>query len=860
MKCTVQRAPVCNWAHFLRSSIEWDMSTSSVTRSTKPSSAQTHSREQIFDAFRRWGYLQAQLDPLGQYLQPVETADLDFSGLDADEARRYYCGTVGAEFMHIPSAERRNWIAERLETDPLAVDEGSKQRVLELLTRADIFEQVIQSRYLGTKRFSLEGVTALIPFLDEVLHRAAEHGTEKSVMAMSHRGRLNVMVNTFGKSAADIFSKFEDVDPRSILGGGDVKYHVGATGTFRARNGDSVALHLVSNPSHLEAVDPVAMGRAKAKQERYEANGVDHVLPLVIHGDAAFAGQGIWAETMNLALIDGYSVGGTIQVIVNNLIGFTAEPEESNSTRFSSDLAKRLPVPIFHVNAEDADAVVRVAALAVEYRHTFHSDVVIDLIGYRRHGHSEVDDPTITQPLRYERIKNHLPLYEIYAKKIGADTAPLVSALQAEFHDAQKHATTMKKKPVLAQLPDYWSEYKGGPFKAEYEVETGLSRETIHVLSRGLTDYPDGFHIHPKIKKLLEQRAEMGEGKRAFDYGMAEAVAFASLTVNGTPVRLSGQDSQRGTFNQRHSVLIDIENEQPWIPLSHLSKEQAPFDVYNSILSEAGVLGFEYGYSRDYPEALVLWEAQFGDFANGAQIVIDQFISSGEDKWGLLSGLVLLLPHGYEGQGPEHSSARVERYLQLAAHDNMQICQPSTAAQYFHLLRRQALRKWRKPLVVFTPKSMLRHPDAVSPIEDFSAPHFQNVLPETEIENAQRLLLCTGKIGHELRMERRKRGDTSTGIIFVEQLYPWPEAELTAAIVAHPEAKEIVWVQEEPANMGALTFVMPRLRRIAQERPVLSVKRSGAASPATGSAKAHEMEQKTLIDLALGGLAVQAHS
>ena len=821
---------------------------------------QTHSREQIFDAFRRWGYLQAQLDPLGQYLQPVDATELDFSGPDADEARRYYCGTVGAEFMHIPSAERRAWIAERLETDTLAADEASQQRILELLTRADIFEQVIQSRYLGTKRFSLEGVTALIPFLDELLNRAAEFGAQRLVMGMSHRGRLNVMVNTFGKSPSDIFAKFEDVDPRSILGGGDVKYHVGATGSFPTRNGESIGLHLVSNPSHLEAVDPVAIGRAKAKQVRYGADGVNRVLPVIIHGDAAFAGQGIWAETMNLALIDGYSVGGTIQIIVNNLIGFTAEPEESNSTRFSSDLVKRLPVPIFHVNAEDADAVVRVAALAAEYRHTFHTDVVIDLIGYRRHGHSEVDDPTVTQPLRYERIKNHPALFEIYAKKIGADAAPLVKALQAEFSEAQKHAKTMQKKPTLAQLPDYWSAYKGGPLKAEYKVETGLPRETIYALTQGLAAYPENFHIHPKIKKLLEQRAEMGEGKRAFDYGMAEAVAFASLVTSGTPVRLSGQDSQRGTFNQRHSVLIDIENEQHWIPLNHLADEQALFDVYNSILSEAGVLGFEYGYSRDYPEALVLWEAQFGDFANGAQIVIDQFISSGEDKWGLLSGVVLLLPHGYEGQGPEHSSARVERYLQLAARDNMQICQPSTAAQYFHLLRRQALRKWRKPLVVFTPKSMLRHPDAVSAIEEFSKPHFQDVLPETEIKNAQRLLLCTGKIGHELRVERKKRGDQTTGVVFVEQLYPWPEAELTAAIEAHPEAKEIVWVQEEPANMGAHSFVMPRLRRLAENHAVLSVKRSAAASPATGSAKAHELEQKTLIDLALGGLAVHAHA
>jgi 2-oxoglutarate dehydrogenase E1 component len=836
----------------LRDGIDLVMSTTSTA--TRPSNflPETQPREQVFDAFRRWGYLQARLDPLGQYLSPVDVPELSISGDDADEARRYYCSTIGAEFMHIPSQEQRNWIAERLETDALAVDEASRQRTLELLTRADLFEQVIQSRYLGTKRFSLEGVTALIPFLDELLHRSAEHGAQRSVMAMSHRGRLNVMVNTFGKSAADIFAKFEDVDPRSILGGGDVKYHVGATGTFAARNGESIGLHLVSNPSHLEAVDPVAMGRTKAKQVRLGADGVNRVLPVIIHGDAAFAGQGIWAETMNLAGIEGYSVGGTIQIIVNNLIGFTAEPDESNSTRFSSDLAKRLAVPIFHVNGEDADAVVRVAALAAEYRYTFRADVVIDLIGYRRHGHSEVDDPTITQPLRYNLIKNHPPLYEIYANKISADVAPLVKALHAEFSEAQKQATAMRKKPTLVQLPDYWSAYKGGLQRAEYEVETGLPRETVHFLAQGLTAYPESFHIHPKIKKLLEQRSEMGEGKRAFDYGMAEAVAFASLVTAGTPVRLSGQDSQRGTFNQRHSVLIDIENEQKWIPLNHLTKEQAPFDVYNSLLSEAGVLGFEYGYSRDFPETLVLWEAQFGDFANGGQIVIDQFISSGEDKWGLLSGVVLLLPHGYEGQGPEHSSARVERYLQLAGRDNMQICQPSTAAQYFHLLRRQALRKWRKPLVVFTPKSMLRHPDASSPIGEFSKPRFQNVLPEMEIKNAQRLLVCTGKIGHELRVERKKRGDTTTGIVFVEQLYPWPEEELIAALAVHPEAKEIVWVQEEPANMGAHSFVMPRLRRLAPERSVLSVKRSAAASPATGSAKAHEMEQKTLIELALG--------
>ncbi|HEV2273466.1 MAG TPA: 2-oxoglutarate dehydrogenase E1 component, partial [Acidobacteriaceae bacterium] len=549
--------------------------------------------------------------------------------------------------------------------------------------------------------------------------------------------------------------------------------------------------------------------------------------------------------------VPGFSVGGAIQIIVNNLIGFTAEPREESSSRFCSDVAKRLSIPIFHVNAEDPDAVVRVAALAVDYRHTFHTDVVVDLVGYRRHGHSEVDDPTITQPLRYAKIKNHPPLYEIYAKRLGVDPAPRAKEIQADLAAAQKAATRMTKTAALAQLPAYWSPYHGGPYKPEDAVDTGISPERIEEISRGLTSYPASFHIHPKIKKLLEQRAEMGRGERPIDYGMAEALAFGSLLLQGTPVRFSGQDSQRGTFNQRHSVLVDTENEQRYMPLAHLAPDQAPVEIYNSILSEAAVLGYEYGYSRDSPETLVLWEAQFGDFANGAQIIIDQFISSGEDKWGLLNAVVMLLPHGYEGQGPEHSSARMERYLQLAARDNMQICQPSSAAQYFHLLRRQVMRPWRKPMIVFTPKSMLRHPDANSPREAFSMPRFQRVVPETEIREVRRLLICTGKIGHELRMERAKRPSTTTGIVFLDQLYPWPEKELAAEIARHPQAREIVWVQEEPANMGALSFVAPRLRRLVPDRTVLSVKRSAAASPATGSAKAHDLEQKTLISLAL---------
>jgi 2-oxoglutarate dehydrogenase E1 component len=569
-------------------------------------------------------------------------------------------------------------------------------------------------------------------------------------------------------------------------------------------------------------------------------------------GDAAFAGQGIWAETLNLASLHGYNVGGTIQIIVNNLLGFTALPEESNSSRFASDLAKRLPIPIFHVNAEDPDACIRIATLAADYRHTFGSDVVVDLIGYRRHGHSEVDDPTVTQPRRYARIKEHPPLYKLYAERLKIDASAEIASIQNLFLEDQKTATKAEHKPRMHSLPPYWSPFRGGPLAADDNPHTGLDATEIASLTKALTTAPEGFHLHPKVKKLLEQRTEMGEGKKPIDYGMAELLAYASLLKAGTPVRLSGQDSQRGTFNQRHSVFIDIENEIRYSPLGDLAPNQGRWQVYNSLLSEAACLGFEYGFARDYPEALVLWEAQFGDFANGAQIIIDQFLAAGEAKWGLLCGLVMLLPHGYEGQGPEHSSARIERYMQLAAQDNIQIAQPSTAAQFFHLLRRQSMRQWRKPLVVFTPKSMLRHPDAMSSVADLGADQFLNVVPDNAVKNPRRLLVCSGKIGHNLRVERAKRGDMSVGIIFVDQLYPWPETELLAALDQHPGAHEIVWVQEEPANMGAHTFVKPRLARLGRGRLVTSVKRTASASPATGSAKAHEMEEKTLIDMALG--------
>ncbi len=811
---------------------------------------------QTIEAFRRWGYLAANLDPLGR-LPPAGPAELAVGGEEADgeadAARRIYCGTLAVEFMHIPEPERRSWIAERMEAPAPEVD---RRRILAQLVRSEIFEETIQARYIGSKRFSIEGVAALIPFLLTAIDAAAEAGAEQAMIAMSHRGRLNVMSQVIGRSAVEIFAGFEDVDPRSVLGSGDVKYHLGATGTHLSPSGKRVRLHLNSNPSHLEVVSSVAMGRMRAKLTRTGDSSGKKLLPLLLHGDSAFAGQGIAAETLNFAALEGFEVGGALQVVVNNLIGFTTEPKAYSSTRFATDVARRLPVPIFHVNAEDPDAVVRAARLAIDYRYAFGSDVVIDLIGYRRYGHSEVDDPTVTQPQLYRRIKELPQIWKSYAQRIGVS----VEEAQAEAETykqslvaAHEEARGLTKTPILRELPGYWTGFHGGLWGTGVEVDTDLAAADVSRLGQEVTATPDGFHLHPKVEKLLEERRRMSSGERPIDYGMAEALAFASLLERGIPVRLAGQDSRRGTFNHRHAALIDIETEAVHMPLAAIAQAATAgtfFEAYDSMLSEAAAMGFEYGFSRDYPEALVLWEAQFGDFANGAQIVIDQFLAAGEDKWQLLSGLVLLLPHGYEGQGPEHSSARIERYLQLCGEDNMQVCQPSTSAQYFHLLRRQALRKWRKPLVVMTPKSMLRAADAASPVEAFTRPRFEPLLGDSEVTTARRLLLASGKVLHELRAERKRRQITDIAILGLEQIYPFPEAELEAELTRYATAREVLWVQEEPANAGAFSFVDPQLDRIARGRSVRSVKRSASASPATGSAKAHAMEQRTLIQLA----------
>jgi 2-oxoglutarate dehydrogenase E1 component len=822
------------------------------------------SEDATLDTFRRWGYLQADVDPL-ERLEPAPHPELDAFPRDDEAAargRRAYCGPIGLEFMHIPDPERRRFLAELMEGDELPAPDRSA--ILDQLIRAETFEQVLQSRYLGTKRFSLEGVTATLPLLHEMLDVLAENDARQVVLAMSHRGRLNLMHHLVGTSGAAIFAGFEDVSPRSVLGGGDVKYHLGATGVFETRHGKTLRIHLVSNPSHLEAVDPVALGRVRAKQQRlemdHEVSGEDQryaaVVPVILHGDAAFAGQGILAETLNLQSLPGFDVGGALHVIVNNFIGFTTEPYQLYSSRFSSDVAKRLSVPILHVNGEDPDAVVRAGRIAALYRAKYHTDVVIDLIGYRRHGHSEIDDPTITQPRLYRLIEAHPPLWQLYGRRIGVseeETQERVSRIKDEMDAYQKEASGMQEKPKLAKAPSYWDDFMGGCYEARYEVETGLPPEILADLGDAITRAPEDFHVHPKIEKLLEQRRKMAHGEVAVDFGMAEALALGSLLRSGVPVRMSGQDSRRATFAQRHAVLIDTEDESETFPLNNVVIDPAFFEVYDSMLSEAAVLGFEYGFSRDYPEALVLWEAQFGDFVNGAQIIIDQFISAGEDKWGLLSGLVMLLPHGFEGQGPEHSSARMERFLQLCAEDNMQVCQPSTAAQYFHLLRRQALRKWRKPLIVFTPKSMLRHKDSASEISEFTREHFLRLVPDPAAlgpaaEKVEQVIFCSGKIGHELRRERDRREDDSTAVIFLDQLYPFPEREVREALGVLKNHREVLWVQEEPANMGPLFFVEPILKRLTRKR-FRSFQRSASGSPATGSGKAHQMEQKTLVTL-----------
>jgi len=806
------------------------------------------------DAFRRWGYLLADIDPLDR-LARTEHPDITdaAAGAEPDEVehwRSVYAGSIGFEFMHMRDRERVHWLRDAIEAGPPPVD---GHWVLDRIMSAELFERFLHARYVGSKRFSIDGVAGVIPLLDAVLDAAGHNGAGFLYLAMSHRGRINVMKNIVNIPAESVFAGLEDVDPRSVLGSGDVKYHLGATGRYTTHSGTEIEVHLSTNPSHLEAVDAVVMGRTRARQERWGAGGQEKMLPVTLHGDAAFAGQGIASEVLNFAHLPHYTVGGTVQVIANNVVGFTATPPVLQSGRFASDAARRISIPILHVNGEDPDAIWWAGKLATDYRYRFQSDVVIDLIGFRRYGHSEVEDPTITQPVLYEKIKQHPMLFEIYGESIHED-ASIIEEMREKKMEAlsqgQEVGRTHSKRPVFWKLPDFWGRYHGGLYDPSAEMDTGVPRDRLREVAEGMTSAPDGFNVHPKVRKLLDQRREMVEGSRKVDWGTAEALAIGSLLWDGVRVRLSGQDTRRGTFSHRHAALIDTKTEDAYIPLEHLHDAQGALEVIDSPLSEAGALGFEYGFSREFPDGLVCWEAQFGDFVNGAQIIIDQFLTAAEDKWRLLSGLVMLLPHGFEGQGPEHSSARIERFLQLVAEDNVQVVQPSTAAQYFHLLRRQQMRNWLKPVVAFMPKSMLRAEPACSDIAELADGRFQPVVPDNEVGEAKVILLCSGKIVHELRAERAKRGVTDRAIVTIEQFYPFPEKELATELDRHGKGNKLVWVQEEPANMGALSFMRQRLRPVVGDRRLTSIKRSESASPATGSAKAHVMEQRTLIKLA----------
>jgi 2-oxoglutarate dehydrogenase E1 component len=776
--------------------------------------------------------------------------------------RDTYCGTVGVEYMHIDDIEVRRWLQQRLEPieTRILLTKDEQLRILRRLTDAVMFEEFIRRKFIGAKSFSLEGCETLIPLLDLAIETAASQGVAEIVMGMAHRGRLNVLANILGKHPKQIFREFADKDPDLYIGRGDVKYHLGHSSEWVTATGRTVHLSLCFNPSHLEFVNTVALGRVRAKQDRVEDWGHRTCMGLIIHGDAAFAGQGVVQETLNMSQLEGYRVGGALHIIVNNQIGFTTAPRDGRSSAYATGVAKMLQSPVFHVNGEDPEAVALCVRVALEFREKFRRDVFIDMYGYRRLGHNETDEAAFTQPLLYKTIQKRKTVREGYLEhllRLGGVTREeadhIAEECRARLERELGEATSESYQAPAEKIPGIWarSQYVGGREADCPDVETGAPVEELERLLHRQTELPEGFKPHSKIQKLLEARREMAAGRHPLDWAAAEALAFATLLNSGVRVRLSGQDSERGTFSHRHAVLHDVQTGRQHMPLAFLSERQAKFSVYNSPLSEIGVLGYEYGYSLDTPDGLVLWEAQFGDFANVAQVIIDQFIVSAEDKWRRLSNLVMLLPHGFEGQGPEHSSARLERFLMLAAEDNIQVCQPTTPAQYFHLLRRQVLRPWRKPLVVMTPKSLLRHPACVSTREELATGMFRRVLPDpaTPRESARKVLLCSGKIYYELVEKREKLRAKDVAIVRLEQLYPLSESELAAALEGVPDGTPVVWAQEEPENMGARRYLKVTVGdRLLDRHPVTYVSRPASASPATGSANAHKKEQAQLLD------------
>jgi 2-oxoglutarate decarboxylase len=838
----------------------------------------------LVNMFRVRGHLMADLDPLGEqgilrYLEldpayhrlSVWDLDREFLVDDLPGRRRRtlrdvldllrdaYCRTIGFEFMHIQEPEQKRWLQDRVEGVDRDLPLEDKKHVLERLNAAEGFERFLHSKYVGHKRFSLEGAESLIPMLDVLMEDAAAAGAERVIMGMAHRGRLNVLVNVVGKSYGRIFREFEgDIDPDTIQGSGDVKYHLGTIGKFTGRNGTTITVELASNPSHLEAVDPVVEGMARAAQDEMRDDERVKVLPVLLHGDAAFAGEGVVAETFVLSQLPGFKTGGTIHIVVNNQLGFTTPAARGRSSVYATDVAKMVQAPIFHVNGDDPEACVWVTRLAYEFRQAFRKDVVLDLVCYRRYGHNEADDPSYTQPKMYANIESRRSVRKLYMERLinrGDITIEDAEAALDDYRHRLEQAFDETKESAPPPAPtELRSPERIGVLAS---VPSGVGREALDHILEAVTSWPEGFTPHPKLARQLERRRDLLE-RGAVDWALAEALAFGSLVMEGTPVRLTGQDSRRGTFSQRHSVLVDYRTEAKHYPLANLSPDQAPFLVYDSPLNEFATLGFEYGVSVVAKDALVCWEAQFGDFINEAQVVVDNFIVAGEDKWGQTSGLVLLLPHGYEGQGPEHSSARLERFLTLAAEDNIQVTVPSTPAQYFHLLRRQMHRDIRKPLVVVTPKSLLRLPAARSRTEEFLQGQFREILSDPRApspEAVTRLLLCSGKVFYELDEKRQADDVRSVAIARVEQLYPWPGEQILDMAKAHSSLEEIWWVQEEPDNMGAYRHVHFQMHNIVP--PGISfghVARIESGSPATGSATMHDLEQQDLVGRALGGL------
>ncbi|MFL6137004.1 MAG: multifunctional oxoglutarate decarboxylase/oxoglutarate dehydrogenase thiamine pyrophosphate-binding subunit/dihydrolipoyllysine-residue succinyltransferase subunit [Frankiaceae bacterium] len=778
--------------------------------------------------------------------------------------RDSYCRTVGIEYMHIQDPAQRTWLQDRVERHEPKPDRDDQLRILGKLNQAEAFETFLQTKYVGQKRFSLEGGESLIPLLDALLSEAAREGLDEVCIGMPHRGRLNVLANIVGKGYAAIFREFEgNIDPRTAHGSGDVKYHLGAEGTFTSDDGEQVRVYLASNPSHLEAVDPVLEGVVRAKQDVLDRGPEGFsVLPVLMHGDAAFAGQGVVAETLNLSQLRGYRTGGTVHIVVNNQVGYTTAPTAGRSSVYATDVARMVQAPIFHVNGDDPEAVVRVAKLAYEFRQAFHKDVVVDMLCYRRRGHSEVDEPSFTQPQMYDLIDAKRSVRKLYTESlIGRGDISLDEAEKAlrhyqeqlekvfvETRDANGHRPVQQAGPAdrTGRTDDLADERSDGP------VDTAVSAEAVKLIANSQVELPESFTVHPRLLPQLQKRAAMVDDG-SLDWAMGEMLAFGSLLLQGVPVRLSGQDSRRGTFGHRHAVLIDRETGAEYTPLKHLAPDQAPFYVYDSLLSEFAAMGFEYGYSVARPEALVMWEAQFGDFANGAQSIVDEFISSGEAKWGQRSRVVLLLPHGYEGQGPDHSSARMERYLQMCADGNMTVALPSTPGNYFHLLRRQSLGPVARPLVVFTPKSILRLKAATSPLDELTGGRFRPVIDDRveSPESIRRVVLCSGKAYYDLLAARRKRGAEGVALVRVEQLYPLPVEEIAATVQRYPGASDVAWVQEEPANMGAWTHVALNLPLHLGDRKLRRISRPAGASPSAGSATVHEAEQAALIDAAL---------